>query len=721
MLDLGLDKLKSKHPLGAEILLPSTYPIDVTINGERFLRSGYIETDTSKFDRSVFPDTLPKYKEAIISYSWDGTTTVRADRLKYEGGLYFMISGTAFPGIAVSQDGINYIQCRHPFNSYINSNGIVSVQSSISIIDVSYNPVLGVYVCVGASGLTAWSTDGLNWTMVAISGAGTLTSVSFTSKTNKFVVFESNSAGAVVWTSTDGKSWAKIAQGLTFTTSDRQFTMDSGRIVVTANGGISGVCTSDDGGATWNRRTTVGGTGKVYGLAVNGNVAMCGGSVGADGPSRFPDVWKRSIDGGTTWTSMPTIPAPWVDIGIASGVEDIYYDASTNKWYAFGNPGWIMESSDDGASWSVVQTKGLLCGVVTDEYIITGGSTALHVRSKSDPTEIVDTKSICSYFGAMFSIGSDPNGNVLAGAGGFAAFYSTDGETFTYRGISGKSNYGANTGYLNSLSTGAYNSGSWVLAGHSGEIATSTDGITFTVRTLPAGGSATVLDALCFSQAMGNKLITGGWSSQVNASNLYYSSDAGATWAAGPTGVYPSNFIFRLLAGDGNLVMACGTKGILGVTNDPTKMTAIETGETDESVALVFARNTYYRAGNNKILASKEGRYWYPCNIPRINSRLIASCVDNDGNIYFAGSNNTILRSTDGLNFHLLPGLPVPPINIGSMCYDQVRNRIYLTAHTASFLGGRIFYFDLADGTPYAGNPAVNVDSTGMYSYVRIS
>jgi hypothetical protein len=114
---------------------------------------------------------------------------------------------------------------------------------------------------------------------------------------------------------------------------------------------------TDDGGATWTR-TVVPGTSGLGGVwvAASGVIYACGratpgagpadGGASADGgaPAEPPGVVVRSLDGGATWSTMTSAPAPLFSVsGTLDGARVV----------AVGRGFTMVESFDGGATWSV--------------------------------------------------------------------------------------------------------------------------------------------------------------------------------------------------------------------------------------------------------------------------------------------------------------------------------------------------------------------------------
>lgn len=157
-------------------------PTERNIDGQRFLKSGFVETDTTKFDTSIFT------KNELF---WTATNTGVDSQ-----GLYVMAyngtdrvcAGSAAGNIVTTTDGVTWS---------IRDGGF----GSGGIIAMTYGN--GLWVAGGLSGRIATSPDGLTWTQ-RTSGFGTSTIGALHQAGNIFLAV--GEGGKMGW-STDGITW----------------------------------------------------------------------------------------------------------------------------------------------------------------------------------------------------------------------------------------------------------------------------------------------------------------------------------------------------------------------------------------------------------------------------------------------------------------------------------------------------------------------------------
>lgn len=130
-------------PIGSAVMMGSSVPIDVTIKGERYLRSGNIELDTNTFDISIHSQKT--FRELAVHadvFAGNGYTIT--------GGRGITIAAGANGSMATSPDNETWTARTSGFG----------VTSDIwRVYDGG-----DLYVAVGESGKITTSTDGITWT-----------------------------------------------------------------------------------------------------------------------------------------------------------------------------------------------------------------------------------------------------------------------------------------------------------------------------------------------------------------------------------------------------------------------------------------------------------------------------------------------------------------------------------------------------------------------------
>lgn len=114
------------------------------------------------------------------------------------------------------------------------------------------------------------------------------------------------------------------------------------------SGQNAGVFTSTDGGRTWTRRLDAGFPGP---FAVT-KLAFANASVGV--AAGLQGLW-RSVDGGSSWTSVADVPA--ADFVVSRSTGGVTW-VDANVVLIYGSAGKILRSADQGVTWADVSPAG---------------------------------------------------------------------------------------------------------------------------------------------------------------------------------------------------------------------------------------------------------------------------------------------------------------------------------------------------------------------------
>lgn len=222
-------------PIGGYAEFNEWLPYDLDINGARYLRSGYIETDTSKFDNSIFSETVgtffTKSRNLPAAASEDDYVVASAD------------NGT---NTIVAVRGVNGQNTQ----LYVSTTSGVTWQTitwsigPVRVNDVIWVSSLGLFVAVANAGLIGTSPNGTTWTTrYDVSGDGDITGVVFGA--GRLVAV---STGNKVITSTNGTSWA-YATTVPTTTGMIDVAFGGGKFIIAA---LSNQCLTSTDGNTWS-------------------------------------------------------------------------------------------------------------------------------------------------------------------------------------------------------------------------------------------------------------------------------------------------------------------------------------------------------------------------------------------------------------------------------------------------------------------------------------
>lgn len=222
-------------PIGGYQDFNEWLPYDLDINGARYLRTGYIETNTSKFDNTIWAETVGTYytgsvqmpedvsaDDWVVSSADNGTNTIVAVRgLKGQGVRLYVST-----------------------NSGVTWQLITWNVGNIRVHDIVWVTSLGLFVAVADAGLIGTSPDGTTWTTrYNVSGDGNITSIAFGA--GRLVAV---STGNKVITSTNGTSWS-YATTVPATTGIIDVAFGGGKFIAAAN---SNQCLTSTDGNTWS-------------------------------------------------------------------------------------------------------------------------------------------------------------------------------------------------------------------------------------------------------------------------------------------------------------------------------------------------------------------------------------------------------------------------------------------------------------------------------------
>jgi hypothetical protein len=305
--------------------------------------------------------------------------------------------------------------------------------------------------------------------------------------------------------------------------------------------------------------------------------------------------------GPTTWTAVSNSPFDTSDAyGVAFG---------NNTWVAVGRYGKIAYSSD-GRSWTAVPAgrgTGQTTFTTNRNFhdIAFGNGTFIAVgnggmASSTDGrtwTAVANapnaTDGIAFGGGRFVAVGSTNRESLTA--------YSTDGRTWTVVDVAPI--FGAGTGNQGPIAPG-YGNNRWVVVGHRGQIAYSSNGAAWTAvanSTFPTGGSTGFLGGVAYG-VVGN---AGGRFVAVGPGKIAYSSDGTAWTAVANSGFV--NFISAVAFGN-NRFVAVGDSGQIAYSADGATWTAVTTtgfGTTndDDIFAVAYGNGRFVAVGEDGKMA----------------------------------------------------------------------------------------------------------------------
>jgi len=223
-------------------------------------------------------------------------------------------------------------------------------------------------------------------------------------------------------------------------------------------------------------------------------------------------------------------------------------------------------------------------------------------------------------------------GNETYAIGGSGSYFATSTDTITWT---------LRTAISGTMKVLAYTNSMFIAAGDSRALSTSTNAITWTTRSVPFANTSTQIK----SYAYGNSAYVVGGDHTVCVS-----TDA-ITWTEyNTTFVSPSQI--RSLIYDGSLFMAVGDSGLMSVSTNGITWTTRTSGTGNVLYSLIYANGLYVAAGSGPtIITSTNGTTW-TSRTPATGAGTILSLTYGDG-VYIAGANSgvAISTSTNGITW----------------------------------------------------------------------
>jgi BNR repeat-like domain len=256
--------------------------------------------------------------------------------------------------------------------------------------------LLGFFLCVQAAQADWTPAKRLTWT----SGRSEAPSIAFAAPNNLHMVWQDDTSGnfdIYYKKSTDGGETWTTSQRLTWNlgaSENPAIVVESSNYLhvvwqddTPGNGEIYYI-TSADGGATWTksrRLTWTSGTSWVPAIAVDsiGNLHM----IWSDAtPGKFELYYKRSIDGGTTWSNGQRMTwtsgssyDPALAIDPSNNMHVVWQDDTPGNREIY-----YAESTDGGATWTESKRLTLTSGLSWFPVIAVTSSGKLHVAWSDD-------------------------------------------------------------------------------------------------------------------------------------------------------------------------------------------------------------------------------------------------------------------------------------------------------------------------------------------------
>ena len=511
----------------------------------------------------------------------------------------------------------------------------------------------GSKLVAGGNGVVATSADGISWTTTPMKAEQKCMALAVDASGGKLVMITSDyptsyQGNSRVMTSTDGVTW--VVPVVNYTGSFKQVCWLNGQFV--GLGALPPVLGPNDyGPATWHFLTSPDGVtwqAREIALPTTSRLVTCNfvawtgtryvvaGSDSYYGKGMFV---TSSLDG-ITWetpepltTSTTSTPSALVWTGSQMVVTEwdtkVYVSAT-------GQGGWVAH--DAGANvaslvWDGTRLVGAAAGVAVSSA---DGASWTHTAVPSLP------------YGRLCVAGGQ---YVLAGAQGHV-HTSVDGTSWVQRSPQG----------VAITANGVLWTGTQYVAvgGSTGaQVATSPDGVTWTVRTTPAG-----MGVLYSVAKMGTKLLAAG-------KGVIFSADDGVTWK---------------------------TSGYVGYSEIPFAVAA------SDSIAVVVGGTTpYYSDHSSSPFAawSSDLTTWHYTTLPSGVSALHAVTYAN-AEFFAAGDNRTRAWSSDGKTWQVVGGSTPHDTGPSSTTYNSISNHFASKSRGLTWTGTNYLSVDTDAGlTPY--------------------
>jgi hypothetical protein len=206
---------------------------------------------------------------------------------------------------------------------------------------------------------------------------------------------------------------------------------------------------------------------------------------------------------------------------------------------------------------------------------------------------------------------------------------STDGITWTTRTLASL--------VPTSVRTSTFGNGTFVVAGNNGLLDSSTDGVTWTTRTSQFG-----IDVISSSAFGNNIFVIGGFTGKISTST------DGISWTTRTSAVF-NNLITQELAFGNNLFVAGTNGGTVATSTDGATWTSRISPFNTQITGLTFGNNLFLISSTSGQLAtSTDGITWTTRN-STVSGQINAIGFGN--NYYVLGSGSDLRVSTDGITW----------------------------------------------------------------------
>jgi hypothetical protein len=625
-------------------------------------------------------------------------TTSQINAVYYANGLF--LYGTSGGGVASSTDGVNWTGASNTTqtmygaaygnNAYVIVGGAGIILRSangqywanqVSTSTSQWNAVNygnNLFMAVGTSGNIATSTDGNTWVKRFAATANSLYAVGYGGTSSLYVYA---GASGNLATSTDANTWTSRTSN---TTSQINAIAANGSNLFVYGAAGGNIASSTDG-ITWFPRTS-GQTQTYYAALFANGVFLIGGGSGN----------LISSTDGTTWTARTS--------NTSSQINALGYD-SKNRIYFYAGVNGAYGTSTDGTTW-YANTSETTTTIQAVAYGAGNANTAVYtgvggiIRFSANTVKWSGAANGNDIYAFTFGNGQ----YVMIGNG--IARTSPDGIYWTTR----------TTATANAYYVAAYGANLYVAGGASGNMSSSTDGITWTAIASPNAGSNAI-----YSLIYANNIFMYG----AAGSNVATSTDA-VTWTPRSSGLPNTGYQIRGIAftSNANTFMYVGT----AVGTSIATATSVDSGvnwtlkyptsnlSAPSCYAIVYGNNEFVTVGTTAVQygpatplkSSNNGNTW---SGTKTNANLTSVTFGN--NLFVAvGANGTVLTSGNGITWNVTnanitsrfvtgPFGPANTLNAVALNFATYTNNLF-------FIGGEEGLFRYSsDGVTWSGGNVV--------------
>ncbi|MFO1448469.1 MAG: hypothetical protein U1F61_09960 [Opitutaceae bacterium] len=515
----------------------------------------------------------------------------------------------------------------------------------------------GLWIAVGSNGVVLSSSNAVNWTTQNSGSTQGLRGAAYGA--GRFVVVGTN---GTILTSPDAVTWTPRTSGVSSNLYGVTF---SGTLFVAV--GVDGVIVTSPDGTTWTRRPSdpsgINVPFALLGITFGNGLYVIAGSEGTILTSPDAIAWTKRTSGTALWlygaafgngrymvvgdnglVLESTNGTNWTVVDVVWPTDGSFEITESLQGVTFGGGGFvavgfhgsiIRGTGGAGGAFQVAlqgnTTSGIYAGVGFNgsQFLAVGDDGAMATSPTGTfwtgtlPTSVTQLNGVTTNGTASLVVASTPFQTGLT-------YFSTDGIVWNARAR-----------FYPQYAT-AFGAGTFVTAG--GDLATSTDGVTWVDRTLPAGGSislrgvvygggqfvavgtggmiltsptgatwtqrtsGTTFDLLGVTYANGLFVAVGAPSALTTAVNLIRTSPDGVVWTARNSGL--GNVTLRSVTYGGGLFVAVGAGGY-STSPDGLTWTARNPISTHSYNSIVYSTSRFTAVANGgAVYVSPDGLAW---------------------------------------------------------------------------------------------------------------